>query len=61
MGAFKDDMRIQSWARRYVEIDPVVIKGNPDLSHLNRMQIRALAMMIGQRIRLIQGASCYLF
>ena len=61
MGAFRDDMRIQSWARRYAEIDPVVIEGDPDLSRLNRTQIRALAMMIGQRIRLIQGASCYLF
>lgn len=61
MGAFRDDMRIQSWARRYAEIDPVVVEGDPDLSGLNRTQIRALAMMIGQRISLIQGASCCLF
>lgn len=61
MGAFRDDMRIQSWARRYAEIDPVMVEGDPDLSGLNRTQIRALATMIGQRISLIQGASRYLF
>ncbi|KAF8331588.1 P-loop containing nucleoside triphosphate hydrolase protein [Amanita rubescens] len=55
MGAFRDDMRIQSWARRYAEIDPVIVEGDPDLSGLNRTQIRALATMIGQRISLIQG------
>ncbi|KAF8621479.1 hypothetical protein AX15_007769 [Amanita polypyramis BW_CC] len=55
MGAFRDDMRIQSWARRYAEIDPIVMEGDPDLSGLNKTQIRALALMIGQRISLIQG------
>ncbi|KAF8627603.1 hypothetical protein AX17_006174 [Amanita inopinata Kibby_2008] len=55
MGAFRDDMRIQSWARRYAEIDPVEIEGDPDLSKLNKTQIRALAMMVGQRISLVQG------
>ncbi|KAK2466612.1 hypothetical protein APHAL10511_000870 [Amanita phalloides] len=55
MGAFRDDMRIQSWARRYAEIDPLVLEGDPDLGGLNATQIRALALMIGQRISLIQG------
>ena len=55
MGTFRGDMRIQSWARRYAEIDPITIDGDPDLSGLNKTQIRAIAMMIGQRISLIQG------
>ncbi|KIL60706.1 hypothetical protein M378DRAFT_193589 [Amanita muscaria Koide BX008] len=54
-GAFKEDMRIQSWARRYAETDPIAIDGDPDLTGLNCIQIKALAMMIGQRISLIQG------
>ncbi|KAG6902936.1 hypothetical protein C0995_009328 [Termitomyces sp. Mi166 len=54
-GAFKDDMRIQSWARRYAEPNPVVIEGDPVINGLNMTQLRAVAMMIGQRISLIQG------
>ncbi|KAH0579749.1 hypothetical protein H2248_002586 [Termitomyces sp. 'cryptogamus'] len=54
-GAFKDDIRIQSWARRYTEQNPVVIEGDPVLTGLNATQLRAVAMMIGQRISLIQG------
>lgn len=55
MGAFKDDMRIQSWARRYAEIDPVLVEGDPDLKGLNSTQRRAMALMIGQRVSLVQG------
>ncbi|KAF8064109.1 P-loop containing nucleoside triphosphate hydrolase protein [Lyophyllum atratum] len=54
-GAFKDDMRIQSWARRYAEVDPVVVEGDPVLEGLNDTQRRAVATMIGQRICLVQG------
>ncbi|KAL0952306.1 hypothetical protein HGRIS_006594 [Hohenbuehelia grisea] len=54
-GAFKDDMRIQSWARRYMRVDPVVVEGDPVLKGLNSTQIRAMAMMVGQRASLVQG------
>ncbi|KAG5650472.1 hypothetical protein H0H81_012135, partial [Sphagnurus paluster] len=54
-GAFKDDMRIQSWARRYAEPEPVVVEGDPILNGLNETQRRAVATMIGQRISLVQG------
>lgn len=55
MGVFKDDMLIQSWAKRYAEAEPVVVEGDPRLEGLNGTQIRAMAMMIGQRISLVQG------
>jgi hypothetical protein len=57
MGAFKDDIRIQSWARRYAEVDPVVVEGDPVLEGLNLTQQRAVAVMIGQRVSLVQGVS----
>jgi hypothetical protein len=57
MGAFKHDVRIQSWARRYAEIEPVVVEGDPVLEGLNSTQRRAMALMIGQRISLVQGVS----
>lgn len=56
-GAFKDDMRIHSWARRYAEIDPVRVEGDPVLAGLNATQTRAVAMMVGERISLVQGVS----
>ncbi|KAH0825645.1 hypothetical protein J3R83DRAFT_12675, partial [Lanmaoa asiatica] len=55
-GAFKDDMRIQSWARRYARKDPIKLDGDPVLNGLNATQIRAVAMMIGERISLVQGS-----
>lgn len=54
-GLFKNDMWIQSWAKRYSQVNPLVIEGDPVLKGLNSTQIRALAMMIGQRVSLIQG------
>ena len=54
-GAFKDDMLIQSWARRYARTNPIIMDGDPVLDELNATQIRAVAMMIGERISLIQG------
>ncbi|OAX35034.1 P-loop containing nucleoside triphosphate hydrolase protein [Rhizopogon vinicolor AM-OR11-026] len=54
-GAFKEDMYIQSWARRYSQIKPIVIDGDPVIEGLNVTQIRAIALMIGERISLVQG------
>ncbi|KAH9960270.1 AAA domain-containing protein [Russula dissimulans] len=54
-GIFKDDMRIQSWARRHLRVNPVRVEGDPELYGLNATQIRAIAMMVGQRITLIHG------
>ncbi|KAJ8700747.1 hypothetical protein PTI98_003744 [Pleurotus ostreatus] len=54
-GAFKDDLRIQSWAKRYSKENPVVIEGDPVIEGLNDTQRRAMAMMIGQRASLVQG------
>jgi hypothetical protein len=54
-GAFKEDMRIQSWARRYMRPNPVIVEGDPVLEGLNATQIRAVATMIGERLSLIQG------
>ncbi|KAI0077675.1 P-loop containing nucleoside triphosphate hydrolase protein [Panus rudis PR-1116 ss-1] len=54
-GVFKDDMRIQSWATRYSSPDPVVVEGDPVIAGLNSTQIRAVAMMLGQRFTLVQG------
>jgi len=56
-GAFKDDMRIQSWARRYALPNPIEMDGDPVLDGLNPTQIRAVAMMIGEPISLVQGVS----
>ncbi|PPQ98679.1 hypothetical protein CVT24_003306 [Panaeolus cyanescens] len=55
LGAFREDMRIQSWANRYSQPNPLVIEGDPVFEHMNPSQIRAMATMIGQRISLIQG------
>lgn len=55
-GVFRDDMRIQSWARRYAMMNPVRVEGDPILP-LNPTQIRAIAMMIGETISLVQGVS----
>jgi hypothetical protein len=54
-GAFRDDMQIMSWARRYREIEPVKVEGDPVMADLNSTQIRAVAMMIGERASLVQG------
>jgi hypothetical protein len=59
-GAFKDDQRIHSWARRYSQPDPIVMDGDPPLLGLNTTQIRAVALMISQRLSLIQGVRIFL-
>ncbi|KAI0255414.1 P-loop containing nucleoside triphosphate hydrolase protein [Lactifluus subvellereus] len=54
-GIFKDDMRIQSWTRRLSRVNPIRVEGDPELHGLNATQIRAVAMMLGERISLIHG------
>lgn len=54
LGAFRNDQRIMSWAKRYSKDDPIVMDGDPPID-LNNSQRKAIATMIGQRISLIQG------
>ena len=54
LGAFRNDQRIMSWAKRYSKDNPIVMDGDPPIV-LNNSQRRAIATMIGQRISLIQG------
>lgn len=53
-GVFSDDMRILSWAKRYMRPNPVRVEGDPHLP-LNATQIRAVATMVGEAMSLIQG------
>lgn len=53
-GTFKDDMRIMSWAKRYMRSNPVRVEGDPVLP-LNSSQVRAVATMIAEEMSLIQG------
>jgi len=55
-GAFKDDMRIMSWAERYMQPNPVRVEGDPYLP-LNASQTRAVATMVAESMSLIQGVS----
>lgn len=64
LGAFRNDQRIMSWAKRYSKDYPIVMDGDPPIN-LNDSQRKAIATMIGQRISLIQGvggktSSCFL-
>jgi hypothetical protein len=53
---FSQDQRIQSWARRYsASGTPVEIEGDPKLESLNPTQRRAVALMLGERVSLVQG------
>ncbi|KAH8831193.1 P-loop containing nucleoside triphosphate hydrolase protein [Flagelloscypha sp. PMI_526] len=55
-GSFAQNHLIASWAHRYAAPgDPIVIPGDPDVSMLNKSQIRAVAMMLGNRASLVQG------
>ena len=54
-GAFVGDCRVRSWAKRYQHRNPVIVEGDPVLTGLNDTQIRAMALMIGERISLVQG------
>ena len=57
LGAFRNDQRIMSWAKRYSKDHPIVMDGDPPID-LNHSQRKAIATMIGQRISLIQGVGC---
>jgi len=52
---FDADCRIRSWASRYDRAEPLVIDGDPDLGGLNASQVRAIAMMLRNRVSLVQG------
>ena len=54
-GAFVDDMRIMSWAKRYREKVPLKMIGDPDLDALNASQTKAIALMLAERVSLVQG------
>lgn len=58
-GAFEDDMRIHSWAQRYARAHPIEMDSDPALEGLNPTQIRAIAVMVGERISLVQGVSSW--
>lgn len=50
---------IDSWTRRYRTPegqDPVVVEGDPEVP-LNPSQLRAIAMMLSERLSLVQGVS----
>ncbi|KAE8231934.1 hypothetical protein CF326_g3040 [Tilletia indica] len=52
---FDADCRIHSWARRHDRDHPLVIDGDPDLDGMNASQVRAVAMMLRNRVSLVQG------
>jgi DNA polymerase III delta prime subunit len=51
----KDDMRMHSWAKRHMALNPMPIEGDPIFEGLNATQLRAVAMMVGERFSLVQG------
>lgn len=57
---FEGDMRIKSWMERYSQDDPLVIEGDPELG-LNQSQMKAVAMMLKERVSLVQGVSSKYF
>ncbi|KAG8939053.1 hypothetical protein FRC00_014232, partial [Tulasnella sp. 408] len=54
-GVFSQNHMVQSWAHRYIRPSPIPIPGDPILKDLNESQIKAMALMIGNKISLIQG------
>ncbi|KDQ17106.1 hypothetical protein BOTBODRAFT_106235 [Botryobasidium botryosum FD-172 SS1] len=53
-GIFYENQLIQSWAKRYRSENPLIMEGDPKLD-LNASQIRAIALMLGERLSLVQG------
>lgn len=39
----------------------MVVEGDPDLGALNATQRRAVALMLGERVSLVQGVSSWVF
>lgn len=58
-GMFGDNQLMMSWCARQLRTDaqPMDIEGDPDVSHLNSSQRKAIALMISERVSLIQGVS----
>jgi len=55
-GIFFPNQQIQSWAKRYSVLgDPIEVEGDPKLLGLNATQRRAIAVMLKERVSLIQG------
>lgn len=50
--------RVEDWAERYSQCNPVVKEGDP-LVLLNAAQIRSIALMFKERISLIQGVRLF--
>lgn len=61
-GMFTNDMLIMSWCRRQLRPGrrPLEIEGDPDVQ-LNSSQRKAIAMMLSERVSLIQGVRTMLF
>lgn len=53
-GLFAEDQRIHSWCERYARARPLRVEGDPELG-LNQSQLRAVAMMLRERVSLVQG------
>ncbi|WFD19887.1 hypothetical protein MCAP1_002128 [Malassezia caprae] len=53
-GLFAQDQRIHSWCERYARARPLRMEGDPELG-LNQSQLRAVAMMLRERVSLVQG------
>lgn len=53
-GVLARDQLIESWTRRYRSADPISIEGDPSIP-LNSSQLRAIAMMLSERVSLVQG------
>ena len=53
-GILARDQLIQSWARRYRGPKALRVEGDP-IINLNPSQVRAMAMMLSERISLVQG------
>lgn len=54
--SFDGDMRIKSWMERYARDNPLIMEGDPELG-LNQSQMKAVAMMLKERVSLVQGVS----
>ena len=56
-GMFGNDQLMMSWCARQLRTDtqPLDMEGDPDVSHLNASQRKAIALMISERVSLIQG------
>jgi hypothetical protein len=58
-GVFSQDMHIHSWAMRHSMMPPIKMDGDPVLEGFNETQVRAIALMIRERMSLVQGVSFF--